>query len=54
MDGIRMLYNLGGEPAQMLCLFIVVVLILVASSLEKYDVSYRDLNGDEFSFDIKM
>jgi len=37
IDGIKMLSNLGGLPAMLLCLFIVVALIKVAFNPKKYD-----------------
>lgn len=42
IDGIKMLSNLGGVPALILCLLIVFALIKVAKSPEKYDVTDKD------------
>jgi glycine betaine transporter len=42
IDGIKMLSNLGGVPALILGLLIVVALIKVAKSPEKYDLASRD------------
>lgn len=37
IDGIKMLSNLGGLPAMIMCLFIVVALLKVAMNPQKYD-----------------
>jgi choline-glycine betaine transporter len=53
IDGIKMLSNLGGVPALILGLLIVVSLIKVAKSPEKYDIVSKDQmnegqDADEF------
>lgn len=53
IDGIKMLSNLGGVPALLLCLLIVAALIKVARAPEKYDVSNRDSENDDYSSNIK-
>ena len=47
IDGIKMLSNLGGVPAVILGLFIVVALIKVARSPEKYDKTLEDTIEEE-------